>query len=149
MNINDIINNLRKRQEREKNIIYDTNYLNWLESFIKEYGELNTKNLLSSTNNVQYKNIQDLSSLFWNLYFNVSKDKINIDNGEYIIIKRNNIYYRIGYYFDNGNGTIFYMNKLIKADNYLDFDLIVNYENKTKQEPFQFDTVISKVLAKN
>ena len=146
MDSNEIMNDLLKKQKREQEIIYDIDYLNRIESLVNQNGSLNTKGISTLTYFSLQQDLEDINSLFWNLYFTIPKDKINIDNGEYIVFKRNENYYKIGYFFGNGSGTIFYLKKCEKVSNYVNLDLMSKHKHEKQEEMLDFDSIITEVL---
>ena len=106
----------REKYDFKENMIFSTDYIDWLESFTDEHGSFSTETFLDNPrelSQIDKKNIRLLEALYEVTDEYADNNFITptfTDFGNFYSIKHNDVGYFIG--FDSGQETIFYCTRL-------------------------------------
>ena len=124
-----------------ENRVIDRKYMDWLEKFCCKYSRFYSDDFdfNSELSDYDKDNINNLYNLY-NIVKKYAKDYLVLNNKNSDVIKfyelkYNDFYYKIGYIFDN----IYCEKKMCREYKYIDFDDIVDYQNKENDNKDKID----------
>ena len=125
-----LIQEHNRKEMVKKDMIENTNYIDWLIEFTKEHPVFSDEDWLYNEENISKEDLEkvrNLPLLFECIYSYANRNYIssNLDEwGESFSINKDDVYMNIGY--NTGQGTIFYCERTDKQENSIYFYSIMN-----------------------